>query len=565
MKLSVVLLSLALVSGVSAQDPNPTQNNTTATPSTGNPVFRVQVVSRTVKAVSYRNRSGWTKVDFEGTALAPKAKGKADVNSRKGYIEVKTEVKGLPPASQFGTEYLTYVLWAITPDGRAKNLGELLVNADGNADIDVTTDLQSFGLIVTAEPYFSVTQPSDVVVMENVLRQDTVGKYEEVDAKYELMPRGMYTSQIAPSARTPIQMDKDVPLELYEARNALMLARGAGADQYGGETFQNAVNLLNQAEGYQARKAGRRPVIMTAREAVQKAEDSRLIAIRRQRELALQREREEAAAREAKAKADAEEAERQSKQDEQRRAEAERQRAQADQERLKAEQAKLEADSARAQAAAEAQKAKLAADDAERMRAQAEAEKNQIRQQMLTQLNSVLQTRETARGLIMNMSDVLFDFGKYTLKPEAREKLAKVSGIIMAHPGLNLQVEGFTDNVGSDEYNQKLSEQRAGAVRDYLVAQGISGDVVSSKGFGKNNPVASNDTAQGRQMNRRVQIVVSGDVIGTKVGQMRDEVSGQSAPASTAAPAAPVAPAGTATPAAPSGPAAPAPAPAPPQ
>ena len=547
MKLSVVLLSLALVSGLSAQEQNPTQSNTTATPSTGNPTFRVQVVSRTVKAVSYRNRSGWTKVDFEGTALAPKAKGKADINSRKGYIEIKTEVKNLPPASQYGTEYLTYVLWAVTPDGRPKNLGELLINQDGNADIDVTTDLQSFGLIVTAEPYFSVTQPSDVVVMQNVIRQDTVGKYEEVDAKYELMPRGMYTSNMAANTRTPIQMDKDVPLELYEARNAIMLARGAGADQYGGETFQNAVNLLNQAEGYQARKAGRKPVTMTAREAVQKAEDSRLIAIRRQRELALQREREEAAAREAQAKAAAEEAARQSQLDEQRRAEAERQKAQADQQRLQAEQAKLEADAARAQAAAEAQKAQEAANEAERMRAQAEAEKNQIRQQMLTQLNSVLQTRETARGLIMNMSDVLFDFGKYTLKPEAREKLAKVSGIIMAHPGLNLQVEGYTDNVGSDEYNQKLSEQRAAAVHDYLVTQGIPADSVSAKGLGKSDPVASNDTAQGRQQNRRVQIVVSGDAIGTKVGQMRDEVNGQSAPpppaAATGAPAQPAAPA----------------------
>jgi outer membrane protein OmpA-like peptidoglycan-associated protein len=547
MKLSVVLLSLALVSGVSAQEKNPTQSNTTATPSTGNPIFRVQVVSRTVKAVSYRNRSGWTKVDFEGTALAPKAKGKAEINSRKGYIEVKTEVKDLPPASQYGTEYLTYVLWAVTPDGRPKNLGELLINQDGNADIDVTTDLQSFGLIVTAEPYFSVTQPSDVVVMQNVIRQDTVGKYEEVDAKYELMPRGMYTSNLAANARTPIQMDKDVPLELYEARNAIMLARGAGADQYGGETFQNAVTLLNQAEGYQARKAGRKPVTMTAREAVQKAEDSRLIAIRRQRELALQREREEAAAREAQSKAAAEEAGRQSQVDEQRRAEAERQKAQADQQRLQAEQAKLEADAARAQAAAEAQKAQQAANEAERMRAQAEAEKNQIRQQMLTQLNSVLQTRETARGLIMNMSDVLFDFGKYSLKPEAREKLAKVSGIIMAHPGLNLQVEGYTDNVGSDEYNQKLSEQRAAAVQSYLVTQGIPGDIVSAKGLGKSDPVASNDTAQGRQQNRRVQIVVSGDAIGTKVGQMRDDVNGQSAPpppaGSPAAPAQPAAPA----------------------
>ena len=379
MKLSLLLLGMALGGLLSAQEPNPTHNNATAVPDTGNPVYRVQVVSRTIKAVSYRNRSGWTKVDFQGTALAPKAKGKADVNSRKGYIQVKAEVKDLPPASQFGPEYLTYVLWAVTPDGRPKNLGEFLVNDDGNAELDVTTDLQSFGLIVTAEPYFSVSQPSDVVVMENIIRDDTVGKYEEVDAKYELMPRGMYATKVAPSSMVPMQRDKNIPLELYEARNAVLLARAAGADQYGGDTFQNAVDLLNQAEGYQARKAGRKPVTMTARESVQKSEDSRLIAIRRQRDLALQREREQAAAREAQAKAAAQESARQADLDAQRRAEAERQQRQA-------EQAKAEADAARARASAEAERAQQSAADAERMRAQAEAEKNQLRQQMMAQL-----------------------------------------------------------------------------------------------------------------------------------------------------------------------------------
>src|SRR5690349_4887818 len=288
MKSSLVLLTLA-AGLLWSQEPNPTQNlpprNDAQTEeqhnqqNPTNPIFRVQVVSRTITAVSYRNRSGWTRVDFRGTTLAPKAEGRADVNSRKGYIEVKASAKKLPPPTTYGNEYLTYVLWAITPDGRPKNLGEVLTNKNGEGELDVTTDLQSFGLIVTAEPYFAVTQPSDVVVMENVVRQNTVGKYEQVSAKYELLPRGMYTSKMSRTAPR-IEFKKDVPLELYEARNAVMIARAAGADNLASDVFQNAQNLLQQAEDYQNRKAGSRPVVMTSREAAQKAEDSRIITAR---------------------------------------------------------------------------------------------------------------------------------------------------------------------------------------------------------------------------------------------------------------------------------------------
>jgi outer membrane protein OmpA-like peptidoglycan-associated protein len=513
MKPSLALLPLALAGILWSQEPNPTQNlpprnNDAQTEAQhnqqnpNNPIFRVQVVSRTITAVSYRNRSGWTRVDFQGTALAPKAEGRADVNSRKGYIQVKASTKKLPPPTTYGNEYLTYVLWAITPDGRPKNLGELLVNKNGEAEIDVTTDLQSFGLIVTAEPYFSVTQPSDVVVMENIVRENTVGKYEEVNAKYELLPRGMYTSKM--SASTPrMEFKKNVPLELYEARNAVNIARASGADKLAADVFQNAQTLLQQAEDYQTRKAGSKPVIMTSREAAQKAEDSRIITARREREIAMQNAKDAAA----RSKAAAEEAARQQQI-------AEQQAQQDSSRRAEAERAKAEADAARAQAALEAEKARQAAEEAQRLRAQAESEKNSIRQQMLQQLNGIMETRETARGLIMNMSDVLFDFGKYTLKPDAREKLAKVSGILLGHPGLTLQVEGYTDNVGSDEFNLKLSQQRADAVRDYLISQGIQDNAVSSRGLGKTNPIAPNETAQGRQKNRRVQIVVSGAPIG---------------------------------------------------
>jgi outer membrane protein OmpA-like peptidoglycan-associated protein len=207
---------------------------------------------------------------------------------------------------------------------------------------------------------------------------------------------------------------------------------------------------------------------------------------------------------------------------------AETAKLQADQARQAADQARQAADQARQaavvqqqQLAAEADKARLAAAEAERQRKDAEEQQGKLRQQLLVQLNQILQTRDTARGLIVNMSDVLFDTAQYTLKPGAREKLAKVSGIILAHPGLKIEVEGHTDSVGGDEYNMKLSENRANAVRSYLVGQGLNGDTITSKGFGKTSPVADNATAAGRQRNRRVELVVSGDIMGTTVTETR--------------------------------------------
>ena len=495
------------------QEPNPTQSNVQQPGAGGqNPIFRVQVVSRSTVAISYRNRSGWTKVDFQGTSLAPTAKGTADVNSRLGRMEIKLDVKGLPAATNFGPEFLTYVLWAITPDGHAANLGEVVLDSSGNFKGTLTASLQSFGLIITAEPYFAVRQPSDVVVMENVVREDTKGKFEYVDAKYELLPRGQYTYHVPASQLHPIVLDssKKSPLELYEAQNAVQIARYAKADQYGGDTFQDSVNLLNQAQDYAERKQWN-PSKMTAREAVQKAEDARIISLRKQQQLALDQERQEAAARQAAAQRQAEEEARQ-------RAAAEQQAQQEAQQREAAERARAEADAARAQSAAEAQKAEQAASEADRLRQQAEAERNALREQLLQQFNAVLQTRETTRGLVVNMSDVLFDTGKYTLKEAAREKLAKISGIVISHPGLNLQVEGYTDSTGGDELNQRLSEQRADTVRDFLVAQGINPQNVTALGYGKNYPVASNDTREGRALNRRVELVVSGEIIGVKIG-----------------------------------------------
>jgi len=526
----LITVGLLLASGLRAQAPAPPEN-TPAESNGGVPIFRVTVVERTTNAVSYRHRSGWTKVDLKGTPLAPDATGHADVNSRPGYIEIKTEMHKLLPASQYGPEYLTYVLWAITPEGRSKNLGEVVLNG-GSSHLDVTTDLQAFALIVTAEPYFGVSQPSDVVVMENVIRPDTVGKIEQIAVKYDLLKRGTYTMTGAPARFHAVKTDKAVPLQLLEAENAVQIAQVANADQYAQDTFASADNLLRQAEAYQARHAGSKPVIMTSREAVQNAETARLLALKRQEDQRIAREKQEAADREAAANAAAQEAARQkeladaqaaqsAEKAAEEKAAAEAARAQEEAEHLKAEQARLSAEEQQKQAELaklEAQQAEQKAQEADRLRAQAEQAQQQLRQQLLQQFNLILETRDTARGLIVNMSDVLFDFNKYTLRQVAREKLAKISGIILSHPGLRLEVDGYTDSVGSDDYNLKLSEQRAEAVQTYLIGQGIAPDDIASKGFGKDDPVAPNDTAAGRQKNRRVEMVVSGDIIGTPIG-----------------------------------------------
>jgi outer membrane protein OmpA-like peptidoglycan-associated protein len=538
--MKTVIASMAFLGMLNAQVPASTQNSTQVENLPTTPIYRVTVVSRTTKAVNYRHRGGATKVDFAGTALLPRAEGEAKVESKKGYIEIEVEFDGLVPAQRFGPEFLTYNLWAISPEGRASNLGEILLDSQGRGKLNVTTELQSFGLIVTAEPYFAVSQPSDVVVMENVIRPDTLGKVDVVDAKYDLLKRGSYTFHADQSQLRNMPGDPSkTPIYLWEARNALQISRWAGADKYAGETFRKAENLLQQAEDYHRRKQ-EKPTSMIAREAVQTAEDARLIALRRIEEERLENERRAAAEKQEQERLRAEEARRQRELAEQqarleadRRAAAEQARAAAEAERLAAERAKAEADQARLMAekakqealaqqqalAEQAAQARRAADEAERARASAEAEKQALRDQLRQQLNMVLETRESARGLIVNMSDVLFDFGKYTLRPGAREKLARVSGIILAHPGLKIEVEGHTDSVGSEEFNQKLSEQRAGAVRDYLVSSGVSADNVTSRGFGKLQPVASNDTAEGRQRNRRVELVVSGDIIGTETSQ----------------------------------------------
>jgi outer membrane protein OmpA-like peptidoglycan-associated protein len=532
------------------------------------PLYRVTMVARTTKAINYGHLSGATRIDFRGTALLPLARGQAKVESKRGAVRIQAQFDKLQPASQFGPEYLTYVLWAITPVGRATNLGELIL-AGAKSKVETTAELQAFALVVTAEPYFAVIQPSDVVVVENVARPDTAGNIEEIDAKFDLLQRGQYATVSGDSQ--PVRMDPGVPLGLYEARNAVKIAGVAGADRYAADSFQKAEQLLRQAENYHAHRTGKKQVETAAREAVQTAEDARTIAVKRREDERLAQERQAAAEREARSKAEAEEAAKRSAQAEAVAAQAERAKLEAElaaeraaRERAEAESARaallaqqqnlqaeaerarqtadlesrqrLEAEAGRAsalaqqqqaeaarasalvqqhQAQAEAEKARRDAEQANRLRQQAESEKAELRSRLLNQLSRILQTRDSVRGLIVNMSDVLFDSGSFTLKPAAREKLAKMSGIVLAYPGLNLQIEGHTDSVGRDEFNQLLSEQRANSVRDFLVQQGVPALSITARGLGKTQPVSTNDTPEGRQQNRRVELVVTGEAIGT--------------------------------------------------
>jgi outer membrane protein OmpA-like peptidoglycan-associated protein len=545
----VIFLTSLAAGTLLAQDPPPTPQAAGEPPIQNSTVtIRVNVVERTTKAINYRHRGGSTTIDFKGTALMPKARGEAKVESKQGYIEIEVEFDDLQSANRFGPEYLTYVMWAITPEGRSTNLGEVILNGT-KSKLNVTTELQAFGLVVTAEPYFAVSQPSDLVVMENSVRWDTLGKFEEISTRYELIQKGEYALNARPDEMTYLLVTSNASLDLNEARNAMRIARWAHADKDAPDSFEKAENLLKEAEDYQARKVGTKSVSMPAREAAQTAEDARLIALKRQQEQRLADERLAASNREAEARAQAESARMQSEQDTRRRTQAELEQ------RLEAERrARAEAEAAVAVAQAEAareralkdqlaaQQARQAADraeaerataqalaEAERMRAlneqaaarqareaaeRAEREKTELRESLIQQLSLVLDTRETDRGLVINISDVLFDSGQYTLKPTAREKLARVSGIVLAHPGLRLEAEGHTDSTGSDEFNQQLSEKRALAVREFLSEQGLPAGSLGSHGLGKTMPVAPNDTAAGRQRNRRVELIVAGDVIG---------------------------------------------------
>ena len=447
------------------------------------------LTTKSVKAIGYRVKGGSTKVDLNGTDLMPQATGEAKVDAKTGATSIEVSLKNMSQPSGLGAEFLTFVLWVVTPDGRSGNTGEILINKNGEGKLTATTPAQTFSIIVTAEPYFAVRAPSEMVILENDARKSTKGEIFPIN-DFELRKRAQYEHLANALAVAPDL--EHVPLQVYEARNAVEIARLQGADKDAPEIFTKAAATLQMTENALASRGDKKDVMSKARQTVQFAEDARAVAAQRQEQARIAADKEAAAAK-ARAEAEAKAAE-----------EAQRQA-----ELAAAKQAQLKAESEVLKVREEAAKA-----EAERNRRAAE----DLRNQLLEQFNRILPTTDTQRGLRVNMGDVLFDTGKYDLRPPAREALAKLSGILLAHPGLQLTVEGYTDNVGSDTLNDLLSEERALAVRTYLVSEGLPDNAIAAKGFGKVMPIASNDTPQGRRQNRRVEIIVSGEVIGTKIG-----------------------------------------------
>jgi outer membrane protein OmpA-like peptidoglycan-associated protein len=563
-KLCLVVVFSAAAAIASAQTQAPSTYSTTQTvttttvATTSNGVLNAApapTVMRTIKAMHYRLQGGSARVDFHGSDLMQRATGEAKVEGKKTNFQIEAKFEGFEDATKFGLEYLTYVLWAVSPQGRPVNLGELTLDHHGNAQVKAFTDLQSFGMIVTAEPYFAVTQPGNMVVAES--SSISGAATENIEAKYELVTRGTYSATNAHIQDAIFGIDSKTPLELFEARNAVRIAHIAGADKYAPSILSKAGQQLMHAEELYRQKQKKETVAIAAKEATETSEEARVMAVKQKAEEEAQAA---AAAREAKARADADA-------EAKRRADAEAARQAADQARIQAEKDRAAAVQARAEAermkqeamaaaqdaarqkeeaekakadavaqqqalAAETVQARAAAAQSENLRQQAEREKQDLRERLLQQLNSILATRDSARGLVANMSDVLFRSGSYELAPGARERLAKVSGIILAYPSLHVSVEGHTDSVGGDEYNQSLSELRAQAVRDYFVQQGIVSSAVEAHGYGKTAPIASNDTPEGRQQNRRVELVLSGDAIGNSF----DAPSSASATSATATP-----------------------------
>jgi len=473
------------------------------------PIYRVTVVSRTLVAVNYQHRSGPTKIDFKGTVLLQHARGEATVESKKGRIEVDCRFDRLESPQRFGREYLTYVLWAISPEGRAVNLGEVVPGSSDKADLHVTTDMQALGLIVTAEPYFSVSQPSDVVVLENDVRPDTIGKIEQVNAKYELMPRGQYVYNVQPSpdsSAPKVSMDRyEALLELYQAQNAVQIARSFGADRYAHEIYGKAAQLLEQAQDLQNRKMNMKIVVSVAREAAQTAGDARDIAVKRQNEERLANEQQVAANADAQAQSRVEAA-----------------KTQVEAERIAREQAQADAVRANQLAQQEAEQARAARESAAQVtgartdwqgQAAVSGDKQLLRARLQRELTPILDTRDTPGGLVVTVPDSMF-VAPSTLGAGTLDSLARVASIVAAYPRLTVEVRGHTDNQGSDTYDQQISERRAQIVRDVLIRDGIRSDRVVARGFGKSRPVVSNDTTEGRERNRRIELVISGEPIG---------------------------------------------------
>ncbi len=500
---------------------------------------------RQVVAVRY-NENKQTTVTMSGTAIAPRVMGKADVEFKQGRTNVRLEMESFANPQSFGGFYTTYVLWAVAPEGQTENLMELPIQK--NFKIESTTKFQTFGLIITAEPHARVELPSSMIVAENTLRRGTEGMITTSKVEYSGDPGTFYTI-FAPNSPSAIA-DYNTPLLMLGARRAVEIAQRADARKFADTELRDAELKLATLE--QAWPRSRNPSDIRnnakknsgpAHDVMRIAEQARKLSVERGAQARLEAERQQAGNNIAQAQSEAErartEAERATLNADRARIEAGSARTEADRARAEADRARLETERAQtaeraqiaradsetaaarervAQAQSETDKAKAneelaraAADSARLQTAEAKRERDAAQQSLFVSLSAILETRREARGLIVNLSDVLFDTGQATLKPGAREKLSKLAGILLAYPGAyQIEIEGHTDSVGSDASNLNLSRGRSESVRDYIVQNGIKSErVLAARGFGESKPVADNDTAAGRQVNRRVEIIIA--------------------------------------------------------
>jgi outer membrane protein OmpA-like peptidoglycan-associated protein len=490
---------------------------------------------RTTLAIRYREGKT-TEIRLDGTSASPRTRGKAKVEAKRGAAAIEVELDDLGSASTFGPFYTTYVLWGITPEGQTNNLGE--VPWKGDKKLRASLPIQRFGLIVTAEPYGAVAAPSPRVIAQNQLKQG-----ESVASTGEITYTGDEGNLYTADSSVEAAFDDKTPPPIAAARLSVKVAERADAPTYArGELAQATEKLAQMEAAFKEKPNSEGAWGSFARETARLAQTARVNAGSRRTQVALAEERQQqmktleqakadadAAAAAARAERERAEAERQSAE----RATAEQRAAMAEAERAKlaAASAQEAATTAQQQALTAKQEAESAQQQAEQARAaqqaaydqaaaamkeaqQATAERDKLRQQLETSLGAILETTRTARGLVVNMGDVLFDLGKSTLRPEAREKLSRLTGVLLAYPAAyTVEVEGHTDSTGSDDLNNKLSQARAESVRDYIVSGGLKGDrFVGTRGFGKTQPVASNDTSDGRQRNRRVEIVINDQV-----------------------------------------------------
>ncbi|MEW6209757.1 MAG: OmpA family protein [Acidobacteriota bacterium] len=461
---------------------------------------------RATLAIKYPEGDG-TSIDMVGTALSPRVRGKAHVKRAAARTRVKLEITDLDHPQSLGSHYTTYLLWAIAPEGQADIMGEIPATGS-RRELEVTTPYQTFGLIITAEPHAMVKLPSPAIVAENVLRKNTKGGLTASQIEYRADTGSLY----AVSDEQTTGPDYNTPLSVLGARRAVDIARRAGAREYADTELREAEVRLAALERIWPRNINREKRFRgEAHDVMRLAEQARALAVERLEQARLEAERRTADRTIALAQSEADRAKDEARQAKNEAANYREALARSESELMQARQRVEQAQTEAERAKANEELAKIQAEHARLEAEQARRERDEMQQRLFISLSEILETRREARGLIVSLSDVLFDFDRATLKPGAREKLSKLAGILQAYPGQYwMEIEGHTDAIGSDQYNVRLSEARAYAVRDYLVQAGISQNrIVSTRGFGKLRPVATNDTPEGRQMNRRVEIVIA--------------------------------------------------------